>query len=346
LDRRDNQVRLGNIVVARVPKGLVTPASFRLDPTDFRLIDDDGQPVESFPYMVIGIEASTERPDYASIPEIKAGWEAVRSTAAEGRPVEEVRQRFDQLRRAIWLSPDLIQVDKKRIAELFSREISDAGYDIAPPREAVAGLESLPTTRPLQEAAALLQRPRTPQLEGVGLEVPPRRISMAELQRMMRDPNVPEERLREYFTAVPQISRPFSPSVIPDPRRVTVDAPSDQLEGVMMMNWANDLCRLRRHEKFLQRRRAGDRRPVLVSEGDSWFQFPIFLEDVIDNLFQDFNIWSVDAAGDTLQNMVVDNPEYLKAARRPRASVKRSRSFVRLFSTTRTGSARRMRCVC
>jgi hypothetical protein len=322
LDRRDRQVRVGNIMVARAPKGSLAQSSYSLDPTDFRLIDREGKPVQEFPFLVIGIEASTERPDYPTIPEIKTGWEAVRSAASEGHPVEEVRQRFDQLRRAIWLSPDLIQTDKKRIADVFNREISDAGYDVAPPREAVANLESFPSTRPLGDAGALLERPRTPTPEGVNLAGPARQISMAELQRMMRDPNVPEAGLREYFTATPQTSRPFAPSVIPDPSRVTVDAPADELEGVMMMNWANDLCRLRRHEKFLQRRNAGDRRPVLVSEGDSWFQFPIFLEDVIDNLFRDFNIWSVDAAGDTLDNMVIDHPEYVTALRRYASEVR------------------------
>jgi hypothetical protein len=44
--------------------------------------------------------------------------------------------------------------------------------------------------------------------------------------------------------------------------------------------------------------------------GDSWFQFPFLIEDVVDNLEKDFLIWSLDAAGDTADNMVNRKPEY------------------------------------
>ncbi|KAB2851154.1 MAG: DUF2272 domain-containing protein, partial [Hyphomicrobiaceae bacterium] len=143
----------------------------------------------------------------------------------------------------------------------------------------------------------------------------PSKISMAELQRLMRDPTIRESQLRPYFTAHPGASRPFAPAIIPNPELVDVAAPRDDLEGAMMMDWANGLSRLRRQNEFKLRMARGDKRPVLVSEGDSWFQFPILLDDVIDQLASDFNIWSVDAAGDTLQNMVLDQPEYMQALR-------------------------------
>ena len=41
----------------------------------------------------------------------------------------------------------------------------------------------------------------------------------------------------------------------------------------------------------------------IVSEGDSWFQYPFLLDDVIDQLFDQFAIFSLDAAGDLLQDM-------------------------------------------
>ena len=141
----------------------------------------------------------------------------------------------------------------------------------------------------------------------------PSKISMSELQRLMRDPDVPEAQLKPYFTAHAEASRPFAPAIIPNPDRVDVAAPVDELEGAMMMGWANGFSRLRRQTKFKQRRDSGDKSPVLVSEGNSWFQFPILLDDVIDQLYDDYNIWSVDAAGDTLQNMVLGQPEYMEA---------------------------------
>lgn len=147
-------------------------------------------------------------------------------------------------------------------------------------------------------------------------------ISMAQLQRLMRDPDVPEAQLAEYFVAVPEASRPFAPTIIPDPARVAVAAPVERAEGAMMMSWANGLSRMRRQAKFKRRRERDPKRPVLVSEGDSWFQFPVFLDDTIDQLADAFDIWSVDAAGDTLQNMVLDDAEYLQALRRNRGEVR------------------------
>ena len=326
MQRADSPLRVGNIVLARLPKGTLQPDAVSLDHHDWRLLDRQGQPVTGFPYMVLGIEALAQRADYAKIPELLKGWNEVRDAAQGGQPDDEVLRQFAQLRRTIWLSPDLVQADKKRIAAIFQRELADAGVGSAPPPE-VAALEGLPPVRALRSADLLLAPPAPPRAATSGLESlgaapdapPDGPISMAELQRLMRDPDVPDTQLRQYFTATPQASRPFSPSIIPDPARVAVAPPVDGLEGAMMMSWANGLCRLRRREQFL--RRANQGRTVLVSEGDSWFQFPIFLSDVVDNLLGPYNIWSVDAAGYTLQNMVLQNPEYLQALRSQRDQV-------------------------
>src|SRR5690606_29256958 len=64
----------------------------------------------------------------------------------------------------------------------------------------------------------------------------------------------------------------------------------------------------------------GERKPVLVSEGDSWFQFPFLIEDVIDQLDPDFLIWSLDAAGDTSDNMVNRHPEYMQGLNKQKAN--------------------------
>jgi endonuclease G len=139
------------------------------------------------------------------------------------------------------------------------------------------------------------------------------KISMEQLQQIARDPEFPESELKQFFIADPEGSRPFAPAILPNPARVDVAAPLDAQERSVMMDWANALGRQRRQALFRLRRARGDNAPVLVSEGDSWFQFPLLLEDVIDQLSDAFNIWSVDAAGDTLENMVVANPEYLQA---------------------------------
>ncbi len=45
----------------------------------------------------------------------------------------------------------------------------------------------------------------------------------------------------------------------------------------------------------------------VVSEGDSWFQYPVLLNDVIDQLFDEYAILSFDAAGNLLNDMVQQN---------------------------------------
>lgn len=312
--RTDTKLEIGNIVVARVDKGAIPKDGMRLDPCDFKLLDANGAPVTDFPYLVLGIEGTTERPDYAAIPDIRKGWDAVQRSAREGRPLGEVRQRFAELSRALWLSPDLVRSDKQRIVKIFTTEIADAGFNLDAPAEAVA-LESLPAPRRLRDAEILL----APKAAAATLEAVPTttsgRVPVAALQRMMRDPNITEEELRSYFIANPATSRPFAPSVIPDPGRVDIESPADDQEAAVLMDWANELWRIRYQNLFKLRRLAGDPRAVLVAEGDSWFCFPVFLRDIVGNLFDDFNVWSVAAAGDTLQRMVIDDPEYMKALR-------------------------------
>jgi hypothetical protein len=72
--------------------------------------------------------------------------------------------------------------------------------------------------------------------------------------------------------------------------------------------WFNTVAREYRQKKY-QEKIEGDFSGVkIVSEGDSWFQFPFLLKDVIDWISEsdDYAAWSLDAAGDTLKNMTSD----------------------------------------
>ena len=48
---------------------------------------------------------------------------------------------------------------------------------------------------------------------------------------------------------------------------------------------------------------AGDTSLRFVAEGDSWFHYPIVLRDTLDWLSDDYAIFDLAAAGDTLENM-------------------------------------------
>ena len=134
---------------------------------------------------------------------------------------------------------------------------------------------------------------------------------------MAGDPNVLDEDILAY-SLVEEGRGPFNPRIRPDPEYVRLPEGTAQLESALGFgNWAD---RWRRHGRFRNRVAAGIRLPVLVSEGDSWFQFPLIIKDVIDHLGDNYLIWSLGAAGDTASNMVgtaaaPGEREYLDALR-------------------------------
>ncbi|QFU10380.1 Caspase domain protein (plasmid) [Palleronia sp. THAF1] len=86
------------------------------------------------------------------------------------------------------------------------------------------------------------------------------------------------------------------------------------------MNGANWIERQNRRSKFFRRLSDGYDGPIIVEEGDSWFQFPILLHDTIDVLMEDFAVMSLSAGGDTLANMV-RRAEYRKAIEQTGATI-------------------------
>lgn len=70
--------------------------------------------------------------------------------------------------------------------------------------------------------------------------------------------------------------------------------------------WFNTVAREYRQQRYQKKIKEGFNGIKIVSEGDSWFQFPFLLKDVIDWLSDDYAIWSLDAAGDTLEHMASD----------------------------------------
>jgi GH24 family phage-related lysozyme (muramidase) len=59
-------------------------ANLRLSPGDFRLLEPEGRPVESYPYVVFTIERSTRRDDWMAIPDLREAWETLRRAVREG----------------------------------------------------------------------------------------------------------------------------------------------------------------------------------------------------------------------------------------------------------------------
>lgn len=141
-----------------------------------------------------------------------------------------------------------------------------------------------------------------------------KKISLSELETKLGDIDIPDEDLRQFFDANPSQARPFQPALSINTELVDVSIEEEpRVESGIVSGFINSIARFRRRKRFNRDRKAHPERRVLVSEGDSWFQFPFFLDDVIDQVLdcRQFNVLSVGAAGDTLKNMILENPEYL-----------------------------------
>ena len=143
------------------------------------------------------------------------------------------------------------------------------------------------------------------------------KITYDEFLKIARDPSVPEEELLKYCDVVEHTGA-FDIQFRLKPDMVEMSEVDEDFENALRIgNWAS---RIRRYWRFKTALRNHPDRPMLISEGDSWFQFPILIDDIIDHLSDHFNIYSLGAAGDTAQNMVhgPDRPrrrEYLSALR-------------------------------
>lgn len=124
-------------------------------------------------------------------------------------------------------------------------------------------------------------------------------LSIDELQELLMDPSTPDSALRPYLELDPDQSGPFEPSV----RVKTEMVAEGAAESALALASLNGISRWRRQQAYRRRRRSWDG-PIAVSEGDSWFQFPFLLDDVIDQLAGDYAILSLGAAGDLLSDMV------------------------------------------
>ena len=141
------------------------------------------------------------------------------------------------------------------------------------------------------------------------------KISFDELKKMMEDPNIDDSKLAPYLV-IDGSSDPFAPRMIPNPETVDTEEPIARGIGIIDrvidggMAGLNALARAARHRHYDGVVASGKYRVKVVSEGDSWFQFPVALTDVIDHLsggsFRDcegtynYAVYSLGAGGDLL----------------------------------------------
>ncbi|MDB4222925.1 hypothetical protein N9850_04070 [Granulosicoccus sp.] len=127
------------------------------------------------------------------------------------------------------------------------------------------------------------------------------KITYSEYLQILHDLEVTDEEILNY-SVIDSGRGAFDIRIRPNPEKVELGSNDVAIENALAIG--NKLSRWRRQGKFQNRLAAGDKRPIIASEGDSWFQFPFLVDDVIDHLTEEFNVFSLGAAGDTANNMV------------------------------------------
>lgn len=94
------------------------------------------------------------------------------------------------------------------------------------------------------------------------------------------------------------------------------------LEGDFIVDWANRIARAKRLIEYRLKTAFGFSGHRLVDVGDSWFQYPILLEDIIDNFnkLDEFAVYSLSAGGALIEDMA-QRREYISALTETNASV-------------------------
>jgi hypothetical protein len=119
--------RLGYCVAISAPKGTLQVDRLRLDPSDFRLLDDKG-PIKGFNYLVIEVAALKQRSDWSGIPEISGAFKAIQTEYRAGRK-RGVEDALTVFRRVALTCNDLVESH----AEALVQKVRDKFERMGPP---------------------------------------------------------------------------------------------------------------------------------------------------------------------------------------------------------------------
>lgn len=126
------------------------------------------------------------------------------------------------------------------------------------------------------------------------------KITFEQLLEMLEDETVDPQVLMGYLVEDEENSQPFAPYFRPN-----WDLVDDQgMESGLFLNVFNKWARGKRRKEYRKKIAEGWPGVRIVSEGDSWFQYPIKLKDVIDQLSEHYAIFSLGAGGDELWEMI------------------------------------------
>ncbi|WDE02095.1 trypsin-like peptidase domain-containing protein [Thalassomonas actiniarum] len=127
-----------------------------------------------------------------------------------------------------------------------------------------------------------------------------KKITYRQLLDMVKNLDIDESSIAQYLQIDEKNSLAFSPAIKINPERVEMG----EDEGEVLLSAFNWLCKKRRQKQYRRKINSGYQGIRIVSEGDSWFQYPIILKDVIDQLFDKYAIYSLGGAGHLLNDMI------------------------------------------
>ena len=136
----------------------------------------------------------------------------------------------------------------------------------------------------------------------LGASVPNLKIS--DLMDKLESDDVTEQDLAPYFVLSEDASKGIDPLFKINQELVLLDKP-ELRESALLLNSVNWISKRSRQREY-NKKKQGKGKIKIISEGDSWFQFPLILHDVIDHLMAepDFAILSFGEAGDLIRDMV------------------------------------------
>ena len=132
----------------------------------------------------------------------------------------------------------------------------------------------------------------------------------------MKRLDIPEQDLRRLLTVNRTRSDAFAPEVVakggiakgegPD-RAKKLDGAVAESVPIALIESLNSIARWRRQRAYAAKLAAGWAGLRFVAQGDSWFQYPFLVEDIIDHLFAEHAILDLSGAGRTLHDFGVSD---------------------------------------
>lgn len=140
---------------------------------------------------------------------------------------------------------------------------------------------------------------------------------MTKIGELTADPDIPDWAFREYLKESETESKPFSPVLV---GREEFGVQPGSIEALGGMEFWNKRTHKKRKRKYKRMINNGYTGPKIVSEGDSWFLYPVMLDETIDHLFERYAIYSLGAAGDDLKEMI-EQDQYIPAIQQENADI-------------------------